>query len=329
MKNIGILTSGGDAPGMNAAIHSIVMTANFHGIKCLGFERGYNGVLNKNTKVLSPHTVKHISHLGGTILKSARCKELLTLEGQKLAAKKLEQLNLDGLIVIGGDGSFRGAHEVSKHTKIPIIGVPGTIDNDLDGTDFTIGYFTAVQTAVEAIDKVRDTADAFERIFAVEVMGRHSGFIAIDVGIATEAEQIICPEMNIAGDMLIENITSHIHNHLTHFGNSSYIIVVAEHSCNGEGAVELAKSLSEQVGIDCTAVVLGHIQRGGMADASDRVLAIKLGAKSVEALLEGERGKMIGEVAGKLCLTPFKSNIAKIKQPDPYLLQLYQNKLLT
>ena len=327
MKNIGILTSGGDAPGMNAAIHSIVMTASFHNIHCYGFERGYNGLIDANYRSLSIHNTQHISSLGGTILKSARCPRMHQSQYLQQAAGTIKDLKLDGLIVIGGDGSFKGAVALNQYSEIPIIGVPGTIDNDIDGSDYSIGYYTAVQTAVDAIDKVRDTADAFERIFIVEVMGRHSGHIALDVGISTEAEQIITPEMNIPDTELVENITCHINQYLQHFGHSSYIIVVAENSFD-QGSLALAETLTQDPNIDCRAVVLGHIQRGGIANPEDRLLAIKLGAFAVEGLLKGEKNKMAGEIKGELGFFELSQTGMGVKQPDPYLLSLYKNKLL-
>lgn len=326
LKNIGLLTSGGDAPGMNAAIHAIVTTAEFHGINCFGFERGYNGLLDNNFVKLNNHNVKHISQLGGTILKSARCSRMLSPEKRDHAITNMANLNLDGLIVIGGDGSFRGATELAKLTSVPIIGVPGTIDNDIDGSDHTIGFFTAADTALDAIDKIRDTADAFERIFIVEVMGRHSGHLALSVGVAAEAEHIICPEMNIAPESIVQNIATHINNYLAVYGDSSYIIVLAEHTYE-DGSEALAKMLTEQIGIETRASILGHIQRGGIASCLDRTLATKLGGFAVESLINGQRSKMVGEVKGQLVLTDLDKTGLGIKQPDPYLLNLYRQKL--
>ena len=328
MKRIALLTSGGDAPGMNAAIHSIVMSCHHEGIEVIGFDKGFNGLLDNEYHPLTHHDVKHIIHMGGTILKSARCHRLMESEYQTLAAKHLNQLNLDGLIVIGGDGSFRGGAVLSGLTSVPVIGVPATIDNDLEGTDATIGFYTAVQTAVEAVDKIRDTADAFERIFIVEVMGRNSGFLALDTGIATEAELIICPEMRIDVSQLAENIAVHNRQYIETFGHSSYIIVMAENTYPG-GASALAFELSKNRGIECRATVLGHIQRGGNAIANDRLLASKLGDAAVEALQCGLSGKMVGLVQGKIKYTRFDACGLKEKAPDPYLMHLYQTKLMT
>ncbi len=326
INTIGILTSGGDAPGMNAAIHAIVTTAEHHNINCIGFERGYNGLIDNTHIKLNNHNIKHISQLGGTILKSARCQRMLEPEMRELAVANMKQLELDGLIVIGGDGSFRGATELAQLCNIAIVGVPGTIDNDIDGSDHTIGFFTAADTALDAIDKIRDTADAFERIFIVEVMGRHSGHLALSVGVAAEAEQIICPEMNIPAHSIVQNIATHINSYLQVYGDSSYIIVLAEHTYE-DGSEALAKMLTEQIGIETRASILGHIQRGGIASCQDRILATKLGGFAVESLINGEQAKMVGEVQGQLILTDLAKTGLGVKQPDPYLLNLYRQKL--
>lgn len=326
-NNIAILTSGGDAPGMNAAIHAIVTAAEHHNINCFGYERGYNGLLHNNLRHLTNHSVKHISHLGGTILKSARCPEMTETAQQQLAVANLAESNIDALLVIGGDGSFRGATALSGLTDIPIIGIPGTIDNDIDGSDHTIGFATACDTALSAIDKIRDTADAFERIFIVEVMGRHSGHLALEVGIGCEAEQIICPEMDIDPHNTVQSITTHINNYLEVYGDASYIIVLAEHSYP-QGSEALAKMLTEQIGIETRASILGHIQRGGTPVCQDRTLATKLGGFAVEALLKGEKSVMAGSISGRLCLTSLSQTGQKQKRPDPYLLNLYKHKLL-
>ena len=326
MKNIGLITSGGDAPGMNAALHAIVTSANYHNIHCIGFERGYNGLIDDNYVTLNRHNVKHISQLGGTIIKSARCPRLLQLKFQQQVVETMANHQLDGLIVIGGDGSFRGAYELSKLTNTPIIGVPGTIDNDIDGSDHTIGFFTAADTALSAIDKIRDTADAFERIFIVEVMGRHSGHLALEVGVAAEAEHIICPEMNIAPQDIVQNIATHINRYLALNGDASYIIVMAEHTFE-DGSEALAKLLTQQIGIETRASVLGHIQRGGVASCQDRTLATKLGGFAIDSLLNREANVMAGYVDGKLILTPLNKTGLGEKSPSRYLLDLYQKKL--
>ena len=326
MKKIGILTSGGDAPGMNAAIHSIVTTASVHNIECIGFERGYNGLIDNAIVLLPLAKVKHISQLGGTILKSARCPKMLDNKYRQQAIASLKSNSLDGLIVIGGDGSFRGAHLLSQLTDIPIIGVPGTIDNDIDGSDFTIGFDTAANTALDAIDKIRDTADAFERIFIVEVMGRHSGQLAVNIGVAAEAEHILSPEMNIEPHQIVQNVTAHINAYLKVNGHASYIIVAAE-KIYPDGAAALAEMLTKQIGIDCRACVLGHLQRGGMASCADRTLATKLGAFAVDSLVSGAKNVMSGEVNNKLVLTKLADTGLGKKKIDPYLLDLYKTKL--
>ncbi len=299
IKRIAILTSGGDAPGMNAAIRSVVLAAHHFHIDVIGFYHGYNGLVCAESidqaKLLSLNDVSNIIHRGGTILKSARCLPMLTESGLKQAARTLVSENIDALIVVGGDGSFNGLLALKEYWRGQLVGVPGTIDNDLDGTDFTIGFATAVNTAIEAIDKIRDTADAFERIFIVELMGRHSGHITFNVGIACGAEQVLSFEnfsvedkhsklQQLAGEIKTAQENRH----------SSYIIVIAENLWPG-GAVELAKELKQAANIDCTACVLGHIQRGGSPVAKDRLLATKMGVAAVQALVDGKRNIMIAE----------------------------------
>ena len=327
MNRIGILTSGGDAPGMNAAIHAIVTSAKFHGIECIGYQHGYNGLIDDQFSPLSTLQVKHISHKGGTILKSARCERMHEIKFQQQAVNNLDAQNLDGLVVIGGDGSFKGATKLCELTNIPIVGIPGTIDNDIDGSDFTIGFNTATNTALDAIDKIRDTADAFDRIFLVEVMGRHSGHLALEVGVAAEAEYIVCPEMNIPNQQLIDNVSSHISNYLAVNGHSSYIIVIAENTFS-EGTEQLAQQLTELSGVEARASILGHMQRGGIASCFDRTLATKMGGFAIESLIAGQTGVMIGEINNQLVLTPFSQTGLGNKKPNQYLLNLYQRKLV-
>lgn len=325
MNKIGILTSGGDAPGMNAAIHSIVHAAMSRNIQTVGFVRGYNGLIDNQVTLLTADKVKHISHLGGTIIKSARCPKMRDDKYQLQAVDNMQQNNVDALVVIGGDGSFRGADILSQLTDIPIIGIPGTIDNDIDGSDFTVGFDTAANTALQAIDKIRDTADAFERIFIIEVMGRHSGQLALNIGVAAEAEHILCPEMDVDPHQIVQNITSHINSYLQQHHDASYIIVAAENIYPG-GAMALADMLTQQIGIDCRACVLGHMQRGGMASCSDRTLATKLGAFAVESLIAGHKKMMVGEVSGKLTLTSLSKTGLGQKTIDPFLLNLFSRK---
>jgi len=299
INRIAILTSGGDAPGMNAAIRSVVLAAHHFHIDVIGFYYGYNGLVcteNINqAKLITLNDVNNTIHRGGTILKSARCLQMLTEDGLKQAASTLVSENIDALVVVGGDGSFNGLLALKDHWQGQVVGVPGTIDNDLDGTDFTIGFATAVNTAIEAIDKIRDTADAFERIFIVELMGRHSGHITFNVGIACGAEQVLSFEnfsvedkQNKLQQLADEIKTAQKNRH------SSYIIVIAENLWPG-GAIELAKELKHAASIDCTACVLGHIQRGGSPVAKDRLLATKMGVAAVQAIVDGTSNIMIAE----------------------------------
>jgi len=324
MNRIGILTSGGDAPGMNAAIRALVLTASQHNLEVVGFSHGFNGIFNREYRTLTNSDVLHIIHLGGTILKSARCAKLQLPDGPMLAAEVLHELQIDALIVIGGDGSFRGCMALSQYYRGQLLGLPGTIDNDVDGTDFTIGFATAVDTALDALDKIRDTADAFERTFLVEVMGRHTGYLALAAGIASAAEQIICPEY---GEINIADLALDIKRYQQSYGKGSYIIVMAE-SMYAYGAFTLAQALSSQSGTECRAVVLGHLQRGGSPVGADRILATKLAAYAVEQLLAGRAHLMMaGEQAGHLGLYPLATTGEKHKKADSYLLAWQQTTL--
>lgn len=323
IKRIGVLTSGGDAPGMNAAIRAVLLTAASYNIEVIGFKHGYIGLIEQEYKTLLPQHVQNIIQRGGTILKSARCPALQTPAGPKQAAASLHQLNIDALIVIGGDGSFRGALEIAKHYHGQIIGVPGTIDNDVDGSDNTIGYATAIDTALDAIDKIRDTADAFERIFLVELMGRHSGYLALSAGIAGGAEQIICPEFGALTAEDLRRVITPIQHAQLLMGKASYIIVVAENSYPG-GTTALAEALTKAIGIECRACILGHIQRGGSPVGADRILATKLGAFAVEQLLQGANLQMAGEVNGEAILYPLAKTGERTKAIDPYLVRWQQ-----
>lgn len=324
MKRIGILTSGGDAPGMNAAIRALVLTASQHQLEVVGFSHGFNGIFNREYRVLSNMDVLHIIQLGGTILKSARCAQLQQAEGPQIAADVLHELEIDALVVIGGDGSFRGCMALSQFYRGQLVGLPGTIDNDVDGTDYTIGFATALDTALDAIDKIRDTADAFERTFLVEVMGRHTGYLALAAGIASAAEQIICPEY---GAIDIQDLANDIRRFQQNYGKGSYIIVMAE-TMYKDGATALAQALSEQSGTECRAVVLGHLQRGGSPVGADRILATKLSAYAIEQLLAGRAHLMMaGEQAGHLGLYPLATTGEKHKKADTYLLAWQQSTL--
>lgn len=324
MKRIGILTSGGDAPGMNAAIRALVLTASQHQLEVVGFSHGFNGIFNREYRVLSNMDVLHIIQLGGTILKSARCAQLQQADGPQIAADVLHELEIDALVVIGGDGSFRGCMALSQFYRGQLVGLPGTIDNDVDGTDYTIGFATALDTALDAIDKIRDTADAFERTFLVEVMGRHTGYLALAAGIASAAEQIICPEY---GAIDIQDLANDIRRFQQNYGKGSYIIVMAE-TMYKDGATALAQALSEQCGTECRAVVLGHLQRGGSPVGADRILATKLSAYAIEQLLAGRAHLMMaGEQAGHLGLYPLATTGEKHKKADTYLLAWQQSTL--
>lgn len=320
MKRIGVLTSGGDAPGMNACLRALVLTAQANKLEVLGFQHGFNGVIELQYQTLLPYHVTGLIQNGGTVLKSARCAAMHTEAGVKRAAANLHELKLDALVVIGGDGSFRGTVELAKFYQGQLIGIPGTIDNDVDGSDFTIGFATALDTALDAIDKIRDTADAFERIFLVEVMGRHTGYLAVAAGIAAGAEQIICPEL--ASELDLDKIAQHVEQARQHRGNCSYIIVIAETMYPG-GVSALAADL-EKRGIECRASILGHIQRGGRPVGADRILATKLGAYAVEQLLQGAHMMMVGEINGQAGLYPLALTGDKKKQVDSYLLRWQQ-----
>lgn len=303
IKKIGILTSGGDSPGMNACIRAVVRTAIYNGIEVLGFMRGYEGLLENNYIELKRESVSGIIQKGGTILKTARSERFKTFDGLELAAKHLKQSQVDGLIVIGGDGSFKGAIELGKHTDLPIICCPGTIDNDLAGTDFTIGYDTAINTVVEAIDKIRDTAESHDRIFVVEVMGRDAGLIAIRSAIASGAEALLVPEIENDMDILIHKIKN------WRSTKSSKIIVVAEGDESG-GAYKVADTIKKNApGFDMRVSVLGHIQRGGNPTCMERVNASMIGFNAVKALLNGRKNEMIGIVNKQISYTPLEKAI--------------------
>jgi 6-phosphofructokinase 1 len=313
---IAILTSGGDAPGMNAAIRSIVRVAKVQNWTVFGVRRGYRGLIYGELDEMGSRSVSNILQRGGTVLRASRCKEFETDEGLQQAKRTLEAFGIQALIVIGGDGSFHGAVALGKIWDGQIIGVPGTIDNDLVGTDFTIGYDTAVNTAVEAIDKIRDTAEAQERCFLVEVMGREAGFIALEAGLSGGAEEVLVPE--------VKTDLAEIHKRLMQGkqrGKTSSIVIVAEGNQEGS-AFEIAAKLKKLCGSDYRVVVLGHIQRGGSPSARDRILATKLGSYAVDLLAEGKTGVMAGEVRGELVATPLETTWATKKPLDPYLFKL-------
>lgn len=316
MKRIGVFTSGGDAPGMNACIRAVVRTALYHRVEVIGIMRGYEGMIEGDFVPMDRGSVSNIIQLGGTILKTSRCKEFHYKRGRRKAIQKLRNAGIEGLIAIGGDGTFKGAHKLYLESGIPVIGIPATIDNDIYGTDRTIGFDTAINTALDAIDRIRDTAIAHGRIFWVEVMGRLAGFIAVDVGVAGGAEAILIPEVKTDIDKLSKQLLMW-HN----MGKTSCIMIVAEGDEAG-GAFQLAQLVKDKTGLDSRVTVLGHIQRGGKPTAMDRVLASKLGAAGVEALLCGEADKMVGEVNGQIVLTPLEEAYSKRKPIENSLLAL-------
>ena len=300
MKTIGVLTSGGDSPGMNSAIRSVVRTCAHYNIKCVGIIRGFSGLIENNTKVLNTRSVRGIINRGGTFLYSARCEEFKTKEGRKLAYNNLKNSNIDALIIIGGDGSFTGAMLLEKEYKFPVIGIPGTIDNDLYGTSHTLGYDTALNTVMEAIDKIRDTAISHHRLFFVEVMGADAGYIALNSGLAIGAQEILIPEVNMSFDNLISSLKTSKKS-----GKTSSIIVVAEGDKTGKNVFDLASKIEETLPKYETRVsVLGHIQRGGTPSCFDRVLGTQLGVRAVESLIDGKHGSMVGISNGKIVFTP-------------------------
>lgn len=289
IQKIGVLTSGGDAPGMNACIRAIVRTGIFKGKQMVGILQGYQGMIDKKFIEMDSHSVCNIIQLGGTILKTARCAEFRTKEGRAKAYKNLREEGIDALVVIGGDGSFTGAEILSREFNIPVICIPGTIDNDLYGSDFTLGYDTANNTVIEAIDKIRDTAASHDRLFFIEVMGRDSGCIALWAGIAGGAEAILLPEKDTAIDDLIKKLEAGANSKKT-----SSIVIIAEGDKNG-GAYNVAKLVKDKFDFyDIKVTILGHLQRGGSPSSYDRVLASRMGYAAVNSLLQGETRKMVG-----------------------------------
>lgn len=309
LKCVGILTSGGDSPGMNAAIRAVTRAAIYNGFKVKGIYRGYKGLITGEIASFKTQNVSNIIQQGGTILKTARCKEFMTKEGRKEAFEMMQKHGIDSLVVIGGDGSLTGARIFAEEYNIPIIGLPGTIDNDLYGTDTTIGYDTALNTIVEAVDKIRDTASSHDRLFFIEVMGRDAGFLALNGAIASGAEAAIIPEIATEVDQLAELIK----NGFRKTKNSS-IVLVAESEITG-GAMGLAERVKKEYpDFDVRVTILGHIQRGGSPTANDRILASRMGAAAIDALLEGQRNVMIGVVNDQISYVPF---IKAIKNEKP------------
>jgi 6-phosphofructokinase 1 len=314
IKRIGVLTSGGDAPGMNAAIRSVVRSALAYKLEVIGIYRGYAGLINEELKQLDHRSVSNIINRGGTILKTARCEEFLTEEGQRRATQVLKKNKIDSLVLIGGDGTYRGGIALSKQWGIPCIGVPGTIDNDLNGTDATIGSDTAVNTALEAIDKIRDTATSMERIFVLEVMGRESGFIALQVGVAAGVEDCLIPEKDFDLDRMCHEI---VEGNIR--GKVSWIIVVAEGKARAE---DVARQITNITSLETRVVVLGHIQRGGAPTARDRILASRFGAEAVELLLRGESAKAVGIISDDVNIVDLETAVSKKEFKEDKLYQL-------
>ncbi len=300
VKCIGVLTSGGDAPGMNAAIRAVTRAAIYNGLRVVGIKRGYYGLVYNEMEEFDSKSVSNIIQQGGTILKTARCKEFVTPEGRKQAFDNMRAEGIDALVVIGGDGSLSGARIFAEEYDIPIVGLPGTIDNDLGGTDSTIGYDTALNTIVEAVDKIRDTATSHERLFLVEVMGHMAGYLALNGAIASGAEAAIVPEMETEIDQLADLINRGFRK-----SKNSAIVLVAENPETG-GALGLKQRIKEEFPeYDARVTILGHLQRGGSPTAADRILASRMGAQAITALREGQRNVMIGIKNGELVYVPF------------------------
>lgn len=298
IKNIAVLTSGGDAPGMNACIRAVIRTGIYNGIKMFGVLQGYQGLITNNIIPMDARSVSNIIHLGGTILKTARCLEFKTEEGMDLAFEHLKAHEIDALVVIGGDGTFTGARRFAERHQISVIGVPGTIDNDLYGSDFTLGYDTAINTVIEAIDKIRDTADSHDRLFFVEVMGRDSGCIALRSAIACGAEAVLLPEKHTSIDELIKTLELGASTK-----KSSSIVIVSEGHKQG-GAYDIAKQVKEKFHhYDTKVTILGHLQRGGSPSSFDRILGSRLGFAAVNELLKGNTKMMVGLSGNEIKLT--------------------------
>jgi 6-phosphofructokinase 1 len=319
MKKIAVFTSGGDSPGMNACIRAVVRTAIYHGIEVCGIMQGYKGMIEggENYIEMNSRSVGNIIQRGGTILKSSRSKEFMTPEGRKIAFDNLVANEIEGIVCIGGNGTFTGAEIFYNEYGIPSIGAPGTIDNDLYGTDFTIGFDTAINTAVDAIDKIRDTADSHGRVFLVELMGRHAGFISLAATVAGGAEQVLLPELVEDHSKVVEFFKSRSNSK-----KSFSIVIVAEGNVEG-GAFKIDEMLKAEIpGFDSRVVILGHIQRGGSPTAYDRVLASRLGSGAVESLMKGEKNKMAGLIHNRFQLTSFHDAIYKQKELNPDLIRL-------
>lgn len=318
IKKIGVLTSGGDSPGMNAAIRAVVRTCAFHNIECTGIYRGYQGMIEGDFKEMGPRSVNNIINKGGTILKSARSKDFMTPEGRKQAHDNLIKNGIDALVIIGGNGSFAGGLQFNSEFGFPVIGIPGTIDNDIYGTSHTLGYDTALNTVVEVIDKIRDTASSHNRLFFIEVMGRDAGHIALNAGIGAGAEEILIPEEDMGLDRLLDSLRKSKAS-----GKSSSIVVIAEGDKIGKNAFELKDYVEENMPeYDVRVSILGHMQRGGAPSCFDRVLASRLGVKAVESLLEGKSNYMAGLLKDEIILTPLEKAVKDKSIVDKELIRI-------
>lgn len=305
VNRIAVLTSGGDAPGMNAAVRAVVRTAAFNNITCFAVYKGYQGLIDGDFDEMNARSVNNIVNKGGTILKSARCLEFRTIEGRQKALKNIKKHKIDGLIVIGGDGTFTGAMVFHKEHNIPVIGIPGTIDNDISGTTSTIGYDTALNTVIGAIDKIRDTAISHNRLFFVEVMGRDAGHIALNAGIGAGAEEILIPEEDMGLDRLLESL-----KRSEKTGKQSSIVVIAEGDKTGKNVFEIASYVEQNMPYyEVRVSVLGHMQRGGTPTCYDRVLASRMGVHAVESIIDGKTNMMVGLMHEKMTLYPLQDAI--------------------
>jgi len=316
---VGVFTSGGDSPGMNACIRAVVRIGLNRGCEIIGIHGGYQGLLDRKFEKMDSRTVSKILHRGGTCLTTGRSKEFKTDKGTKKAARILTEDKIDGLIAIGGDGTMRGLAALQKYWDGKVIGAPGTIDNDLYGTDFSIGFDTAVNNAISAVDKIRDTGEAFSRVFIIEVMGRLSGSIALHVGISSGASAVVIPETPTDLDRIAGKIIKG-----RNLGKTSAFVIVAEGDEEGD-ATTLGKKLTKLVGENCRVSVLGYIQRGGNPSHFDRILASRLGAFAIDCLLAGSTGAMVGEINRKLVLTPFEETWKNVKEIEPWMLELMED----
>ncbi len=315
-----MLTSGGDAPGMNAAVRAVVRAAIYNKLKVVGIKQGYHGMIQDRMEPMTSKSVSNIIHQGGTILKSARSEGFRTPEGRKKAYENLKKHGIDSLVVIGGDGTFTGARIFGQEYNIPIVGVPGTIDNDLFGTDYTIGYDTALNTVVDAVDKIRDTASAHSRLFFIEVMGRDAGFLALRSGIASGAEAILVPEIDTDFKQLYTFLEKGFNK-----DKSSSIVLVAEGEKISGGAIHVAEKVQKEwPDYDTRVTILGHIQRGGSPSAFDRVTASRMGVSAIEALMDDQKSIMIGLVNKEITHIPFNQALKHKKKLNPALLELTQ-----